>query len=69
MNPADELLTSQEVATLRRIKVQTLRRERSRGKGPPYLKFGQGRGGRVLYRAADLRAWLASRLVTTDEAA
>lgn len=43
----------------------TLRTLRSRGGGPPYAKVGK----RVVYRVADLRSWLARRVVSQDGAA
>ena len=36
---------------------ETLARWRSQGHGPPYIRMGRP-GGRVLYPAADLEAWL-----------
>ncbi|MSQ03440.1 MAG: DNA-binding protein [Myxococcales bacterium] len=39
---------------------QTLRKWRLTGRGPPYIRLG-GPMGRVLYRRADLDAWLGAR--------
>ena len=41
--------------------VQTLARWRCEGKGPPYTKSGS----RVLYRGADVLAWLDAQRVET----
>lgn len=41
--------------------VQTLARWRHEGKGPAYCK-----GARILYRGADVLAWLEARRVQTD---
>lgn len=52
------LLTTKEAARLLRLCARTLEKHRSYGTGPAYSKLG----GKVLYDAADLRAWLESGL-------
>lgn len=54
----DRLLTEHEVGDiLGGASVRTLRRWRQLGHGPPYIKVGR----RVLYREADLQAWIDER--------
>ncbi len=45
--------------------VQTLARWRHEGRGPAFVKSGS----RVLYKGADVLAWLEARRVATDAAA
>lgn len=53
----ERLLTSKDYATWRGWeKEQTARRERWAGGGPRFVRVG----GRVFYRPADLREWLAA---------
>lgn len=55
------LLTQREAAIATRLSERTLERLRTTGLGgPPFVKLGR----RVLYRAADVEAWIASRVVT-----
>ncbi len=54
-------LNSQEAADILRISIRTLERMRVDGTGPTYLKAGAGTRSRVLYRPADLDAWLQGR--------
>jgi predicted DNA-binding transcriptional regulator AlpA len=51
-------LISSEAADLLRISRRTLERMRVEGTGPRYLKVGPGKRSRVLYRQADVLAWL-----------
>lgn len=52
----ERLITSSEYATWRGWRTeQAARRERWHGGGPRFVRVG----GRVFYRPADLRAWLA----------
>jgi hypothetical protein len=51
-------LTSAEAAALLRVSKRTLERMRVEGTGPRYLKVGPGKRSRVLYREADILAWL-----------
>lgn len=50
-----------------KIKPQTLRRMRSEGNGPSYVK-GEGIRGRVLYPLQLVQEYLDERLVETTEA-
>lgn len=59
--PPRPYLNSQEAADILRISIRTLERMRVDGTGPKYLKAGAGTRSRVLYRPADLDAWLESR--------
>jgi len=52
-----ELLTITEAAELLRAPVATLRYWRHLGSGPRSFRLGR----RVLYRRADLRAWIDAR--------
>jgi excisionase family DNA binding protein len=58
---SDRLLTPDEAARVLRCARQTLARWRYEGGGPVYVKVG----ARVLYRRADLEAWIAGRRVVT----
>ena len=61
MTAPERFLTTREYAELRRISPQTARLERMRGNGPPFLRTGEPRTGRVLYALSDVEAWLAAR--------
>lgn len=64
----DDLLNSAEVARLLRLSVPTLERMRCQGTGPAYIKLGNGRRARVVYRRDDIEAWLrALRFEKTDQ--
>ena len=52
------LLTTEEAARVVRLSVRTLERFRVSGEGARFLKAGPGKRAKVLYRAADLMAWL-----------
>lgn len=54
-------LVQREAAVLLRLSERTLERMRVRGDGPPFVKAGR----RVLYRPADLDAWIAARVRTS----
>jgi hypothetical protein len=54
-----ELLRPREAAAIRRVTVNHLANERSRGEGPPIAKIG----GRVFYPADQLRDFINSRIV------
>ena len=62
-----------EAATWLGRSVFTLRKWRSQGKGPRYLKMrgaerpGRGRAGTVLYRLADLQAFTKGLEVETEQ--
>lgn len=68
MTMTSPYLNSQEAADILRISIRTLERMRVEGSGPRYLKAGKGTRARVLYRHADLEAWLNARTyVSTSE--
>ncbi|WP_398494338.1 helix-turn-helix transcriptional regulator [Variovorax sp.] len=52
-----EFLTTQEAAEILRLSPRTLEKHRVLGGGPRFRKFG----ARVLYAAADVRAWADGR--------
>lgn len=54
-------LNSEEAARILRLSARTLERMRVEGSGPKYLKAGRGMRARVLYRPADIEAWLEAR--------
>ncbi len=58
--PSDtaELLTTVEAARFLRLSVPTMERLRVTGDGPTFIKLGSGKRCRVVYRRADLDAWL-----------
>jgi predicted DNA-binding transcriptional regulator AlpA len=61
----DAILDVQAAARLVGLSVATLAKMRCMGGGPPFLKLGR----RVLYRRADIKAWLDARRVrNTTEA-
>lgn len=57
-NPALVFLTSNEAAAVLRISPRTLERMRVDGSGPRFIKVGAGKRSRVLYREAELVAWV-----------
>lgn len=59
MNDSD-YLTAQEAADLVRRPASTLAYWRHRGEGPQFAKVGK----RVLYRRADVEAWLTDQFGT-----
>jgi hypothetical protein len=56
----DEMLTTKELAKIRRKSESALRRERMLGEGPPFIQDG----GRTLYPKRTTDEWMAARLVT-----
>jgi DNA-binding transcriptional MerR regulator len=65
---SEELLSTNEAAKRLRIMPQTLRKWRGQGYGPPYVRVGKARTGRVYYRISDMEAWLADRtFISTEE--
>jgi hypothetical protein len=58
-----ELLKPREVASIRRVTVNHLANERSRGEGPPIAKIG----GRVFYPADQLRDFINSRITNPGD--
>lgn len=55
------LLTTKELAEALGMQPNTLRIWRATGDGPPFIKFGDGRGGRVRYDEERVREFLADR--------
>jgi hypothetical protein len=60
-----QLLTQWDAARILRCSVRTMERMRLTGNGPRYIKTTR----RVLYREADLEAWLTARLATSTSEA
>ncbi|MEG6503340.1 MULTISPECIES: helix-turn-helix domain-containing protein [unclassified Desulfovibrio] len=54
-----EYLTEREAALLFSLSAATLKTQRSRGVGPPYIKAG----GKILYQRADLRIFLLAQAI------
>ena len=61
----DELLTTDELAAIRKVPASRLHKERLIGGGPPFIKDGH----LVRYRLGDYRAWVAEkrRFTSTSE--
>ena len=59
--PQSPYLTSQDAADLLRLSVRTLERMRVEGNGPRFLKAGNGKRSRVLYRLEDVQNWLEAQ--------
>ena len=59
-NAVKENLSTNEAAKFLGVAVVTLETWRSTQKGPPYVRAE----GRVIYRMADLRAWMDANVVT-----
>lgn len=59
----DEYLTTEEVAAIRRRQPDSVRQERIRGQGPPYVRDGR----RILYPRSALEQWMAARLITPEQ--
>jgi predicted DNA-binding transcriptional regulator AlpA len=55
-------LTEKEVAALTGRALQTLRNDRHRGQGFPYIKYGRS----VRYRLSDILAAMDSRRIATE---
>lgn len=53
-----ETFSTEEAGEFLHLSPKTLETMRSRGGGPPYVKFGR----RVIYRRKDLEEWLAERV-------
>ncbi len=61
----DAMFLAKDYAEYRHSTENALRQERWRGDGPRYVKLGR----RVLYRAGDIAAYIATRTVTPGQAA
>jgi hypothetical protein len=60
--PPSEVLTPKDAAKYLHLSHRTLETMRTRGNGPDFAKYGEGRSARVVYRRCDLDAWIASRV-------
>ena len=56
-DPTPHYLDNDEAAAFLKLSPRTLEKQRVRGSGPAYHKFGR----RVVYAIADLQAWSAQR--------
>lgn len=59
-----ELLDTHDLARLLKLQHQTLRKWRSQGGGPAFIRLG----GRVRYRRASIERWLAEKTVQSSSA-
>jgi hypothetical protein len=59
----DEYYTDRDIAVKTKIAISTLRNERSRGVGMPYVRIGRS----IRYRKADVESYLAARTVHTRD--
>lgn len=57
----DDLITTEQAATILGLKRNTLEIWRHQGKGPPFLKVGNGVKAHVRYHRAALADWLAQQ--------
>ncbi len=63
-NDPGDLLTTEQAASLLQLSPRTLRRWRSEGKGPPYVRLGSRR---VRYRRQAIEAWLREHETEAEE--
>lgn len=63
------MLTADELAARWRMNARTLANWRTAGKGPAYVKLGEGRQTRVLYREEDVLAFERAGVKQAKEAA
>lgn len=56
--PLPTFLTAIEVANMIRMSERTLENMRLDGRGPPYMRLGQGGRAKVIYELSDVMAWL-----------
>jgi len=61
MITSDTLMTTNEAAQVLGIKSATLRKWRHLGRGPCFVRYGTGAGGRCYYRVRDVRQWIDER--------
>lgn len=62
------LLTEKMAAELLNIGVQTLRNDRSKGQGIPYIKMRkQGSRGSIRYRLCDIHEYLENHIIRPQE--
>ena len=64
-NPDEIFLNEREVANLARRSLSTLRNDRSKGRGFPYIKLGRS----VLYQKEDIIDFLKARKIQTEDTA
>ena len=64
LSPLPNLLTIDEVAKLLRVRRETLWRWSHARNGPPSIRMGGARRGRVLYDLDAVKVWLSRRTVT-----
>ena len=64
----DDLLTNEKAAALLGIKPKTLEIWRSKGKSPPFLKFGTAKQAPVRYQRAAVREWLTHQTFASTSA-
>ncbi len=57
----DELLTTKEAASVLGVKRNTLEIWRHKGRGPPFVRLGDGPCAPIRYLRAELAGWLNSR--------
>jgi len=60
-NAAPALLTTAQLAPLLKYSKLTLEDKRLKADGPPYVKMGNSRKARVVYRKSDVLEWLDKR--------
>ncbi|MGB0660085.1 MAG: helix-turn-helix transcriptional regulator [Mangrovicoccus sp.] len=63
MNEIERLLDRKEVETVFGISKRFLEMAVMRGDGPPFIRVGR----RVLYRVADLKAWILEQRVDPSQ--
>jgi hypothetical protein len=68
-DPSPVPLTEAQAARRAGVSKGTLRRWRSAGKGPPWLKLGDTRGAAIRYDSEVLQHWLVSRRKGENQAA
>jgi len=61
--PLPVFLTAAEVAKMLRMSDRTLEGMRCDGRGPPYLRLGDGGRAKVIYRLSDVENWLQSKRI------
>ena len=59
----EELLPTPEAATSLRVSEHWLHKKRSEGRGPRFIRIGR----KVFYRRSDLKEYLESRIVETED--
>jgi len=67
LQTAHRLLTPQETARILKVHKGTLARWRMEGRGPKFLKLGEHPLSPVRYRPADIKAFLESAAVESEE--